>query len=66
MKISSNTDIEEANRIRNAIRENGGYCVCKIEKKEENRCICDEFLNQKAGPCQCGLYIKEFDNEENF
>lgn len=33
------------------------YCPCKIQKIEENKCPCDDFIN--TGKCCCKLWIKE-------
>jgi len=41
-----------------AILENGGYCPCKFEQIDENKCMCDEFTKQESGECSCGLYSK--------
>ena len=59
MKFRVTDDIELKEKIRQAIKENGGYCPCKLERNENTKCICKEFLEQGLGPCHCGLYIKE-------
>lgn len=59
MKFRVTDDIELKEKIRQAIKENGGYCPCKLEQNENTKCICKEFLEQGLGPCHCGLYIKE-------
>jgi len=58
MKIVVSPDTEVVNLIRQGLKETGGYCPCRVEKTEENRCMCQEFLKQDVGPCHCGLYIK--------
>ena len=58
MKIRKNPDTEHANEILQALRENGGYCPCKIEKTDDTKCVCLEFRQQQSGMCHCGLYIK--------
>jgi hypothetical protein len=51
---------ENSEAIQRAIRENQGYCVCQIEKTEDTKCMCKEFLeSQVIGECHCGLYKKE-------
>ena len=45
-------------RIRELLQRNGGYCPLKKEHLEENRCMCQEFRDQKSGWCRCGLYEK--------
>lgn len=59
MKIRLNADKEYVKNMREKLKENGGYCPCKLEKNEDTKCICKEFLEQGLGPCHCGLYIKE-------
>ena len=59
MKIRVTPDAEYAAEVRRRIKENDGYCPCKIVKSAETKCMCKEFLEQKAGECRCGLYIKE-------
>ena len=54
-------DKEKAAEIRRAIRENGGHCVCAVQKTPDTKCICKEFRERKEpGPCRCGLYEKSF------
>lgn len=60
MKITLNNDENEVKKIKEAIRNNQGYCPCQIEKNENTKCICKNFLNQKeSGWCHCGLYYKD-------
>ena len=60
MKITQNPNKEEVNYIKGKIKENDGYCPCQLEKNENTKCICQNFLNQKEdGWCHCGLYYKE-------
>lgn len=62
MKITQNPNKEEANCIKEKIKENDGYCPCQLEKNENTKCICKNFLNQEEdGWCHCGLYYKEMD-----
>lgn len=60
MKIEVIKDKEQAKLIRSAIKANGGYCCCSIEKTEDTKCICKDFIeNIPAGKyCHCGLYYK--------
>lgn len=59
MKITQNPNKEEVNYIKGKIKENDGYCPCQLEKNENTKCICQNFLNQKEdGWCHCGLYYK--------
>lgn len=59
MKIRSNPNRELVKEIREKLKENDGYCPCKIVKNKDTKCICKEFIEQGLGPCHCGLYIKE-------
>lgn len=58
MKIKVSEDKELVAEIRARLKENGGYCPCRISKTEENKCMCKEFREQTEGECHCGLYIK--------
>lgn len=62
MKIRLNDDKELVETIRKKLKENDGYCPCRITKTPESKCMCKEFLNQAEGECHCGLYIKEKDD----
>lgn len=62
MKIKVNPDKELVNIIRQKLRENDGYCPCRVQKTPDTKCICKEFLEQAEGECHCGLYIKEKDD----
>lgn len=61
MRIKVTDDIELKEAIRKGLKETGGYCPCRLEHIPENKCMCQEFLNQEEGSCHCGLYIKEKD-----
>lgn len=59
-----NEDRELVDKIRAGILKRGGYCPCKLDKSEENHCMCEEFRGQIADPgfegfCHCMLYYKE-------
>ena len=59
MIIKQTDDKEFAREVRRKIKENDGYCPCKLEKNDDTRCICKEFVEQEElGACGCGLYIK--------
>lgn len=60
MKIKVSDDKKLVEEIRAKLKENSGYCPCKLVKTPDTKCICKEFLNQDyVGPCHCGLYYKE-------
>ena len=64
MKIRYNEDRKIVEAIREGLRKKEGYCHCRLEKSEENMCMCQEFRDQIADPdfegyCHCRLYYKE-------
>lgn len=60
MKIKVNEDKVLVEKIRAKLKENGGYCPCRLKKTEDTKCMCKEFIeSNEPGPCHCGLYIKE-------
>ena len=64
MKIRLNEDPEYVAKIRNGLLKKEGYCPCRIQRTEENYCMCQEFRDQIADPefegyCHCRLYYKE-------
>ena len=62
MTIKVTQDKEHAEKIRKLIKNNGGYCPCRLVRTEDTKCICKEFLEQDEGACHCGLYIKVKDD----
>lgn len=64
MAIKQNPDKEYANEVRKKLKENGGYCPCRLEKTPDTKCMCKEFREAENGMCHCGLYIKENSIEE--
>lgn len=63
-KIMLNPDQATVARIREGLKEKGGYCPCRAEKLPEFKCICEEFKAQCADPefegfCHCQLYYKK-------
>ncbi|MBQ4119525.1 MAG: ferredoxin thioredoxin reductase catalytic beta chain [Clostridia bacterium] len=67
MKIKLNPDKEVVKAIKEGLKQKGGYCPCRYEKTEDNKCICKEFREQIADPdfegfCHCMLYYKEKEN----
>ena len=64
MAIRLNEDKELVARIRDGLKMKDGYCPCRLEKTEDNKCMCKEFRDQIADPnfegyCHCLLYYKE-------
>lgn len=64
MKIIFNPDEKVVSAIRNGLKKKEGYCPCRIQKTDDNLCMCKEFRDQIADPnfegfCHCRLYYKE-------
>lgn len=63
MKVTFNENEEIVKVIKEGLEKSGGYCPCRREKNEENKCICKEFREQIKDPdfegyCHCMLYYK--------
>lgn len=63
MKIMLNPDSETVALVKAGLKARGGYCPCRAEKTEDNKCMCKEFREQIADPnfegyCHCMLYYK--------
>ena len=56
IRLSDNKELVE--EIRQKLKENDGYCPCRIEKKDDTKCMCKEFREQEDGECHCGLFVK--------
>ena len=61
MKIEFNKDEKIVKAIRDGLKRKDGYCPCRIQKTEDNICMCKEFRDQIADPnfegyCHCRLY----------
>lgn len=65
MKIKLSEDNDLVNDIRQQLKDNDGYCPCRLEKTLDTKCMCKEFKMQlEEGPCHCGLYEKYYIEEE--
>ena len=63
MAVTLNTNEEIVKTIKEGLKKKGGYCPCRLEKKDEYKCMCKEFREQIADPdfegyCHCQLYYK--------
>lgn len=63
MAVRLNSDKELVKAIKEGLKQKQGYCPCRLEKKEEYKCICEEFKAQINDPdfegyCHCRLYYK--------
>lgn len=66
MAVTLNKDQEMVAQIRRGLERTGGYRPCRVQRTEENKCICQEFRQQIADPsfegyCHCMLYYKSKD-----
>ena len=66
MPIRLNENAEVVAMIKQGLKEKNGYCPCRREQIEDNKCICKEFREQMADPdfegyCHCMLYYKSKD-----
>ncbi len=66
MAIRLNENKEIVDHIKAGLKARGGYCPCRLERREEYKCICEEFRAQIADPefegyCHCLLYYKSKD-----
>ena len=63
MKVTLNPDKEVVRAIKEGLQKTGGYCPCRLQRTEENKCMCQEFRDQIKDPdfegfCHCLLYYK--------
>ena len=61
IKLNENKEVVKG--LRDAMKENGGYCPCRREHTPDTKCMCKEFRDQIADPtfegyCHCMLYYK--------
>lgn len=66
MKVTLNPDVEIVKMVREGLKRTGGYCPCRLDRSEENKCMCEEFKGQIQdenfeGFCHCMLYYKTKD-----
>lgn len=65
MKLIKNPhwSAEQINSFRDTLKENDGFCPCRLEHLEGNKCICKDFASKIEdkdfeGECHCGYYYK--------
>ena len=66
MAVRLNEDKELVADIKAGLKAKDGYCPCRLERTEDNKCLCKEFRDQIADPefegyCHCMLYYKSRD-----
>lgn len=63
LKVKLNPDAEFVEDMKRQIKDNGGYCPCRLTKSADTKCRCKEFRdmvnNGTPGMCHCGLFIAE-------
>ena len=59
IKVSDDKEVVEL--IRQKLKDNEGFCPCRLEKTADTKCMCKEFREQEEGTCHCGLYVKTKD-----
>lgn len=59
LKIIPNSDKKTYDLITSQIKENDGYCACRLVRDQNTKCICSDFKNQTTeGFCYCGRFQK--------
>lgn len=63
MKVTFNPDPDVVRTVQEGLKRTGGFCPCRLERTEENKCMCKEFRDQIKDPdfegfCHCLLYHK--------
>ncbi len=66
MAVRFNENAELVAKIKEGLAKKGGYCPCRLEMNDDNKCICKEFRQQISDPdfegyCHCMLYYKSKD-----
>ncbi len=69
MAVSLNKNKEIVKLVQEGLKKTGGYCPCRRERTQENKCMCEEFRKQIADPdfegyCHCMLYYKSKENKK--
>lgn len=66
MAVTLNPNADIVATVKEGLKRTGGYCPCRLERTDENKCICTEFRKQMEDPefegfCHCMLYYKTKD-----
>ena len=64
--ITQNLPLGAAEKLREKIKNNGGYCLCTLVKDDRHICgPCKDFLEdgQTDNVCHCGLYHKRVEED---
>ena len=62
-KFVINPDAEFVKGLRRRIKNNSGFCPCRLEKIPDNKCPCKDF--RENGECCCGLYVRDYSAEDS-
>lgn len=46
IKVKQNDDKALVLKIRQKLKENGGYCPCVLTRRAEDKCMCKTFRDQ--------------------
>ena len=63
INIIQNPNKEFVEKIKQRIKDNDGYCPCRVEKTIDNKCPCLDFRD--TGNCICGLYVNQKEEISN-
>lgn len=55
-------DLKHVSEISKALKENEGYCPCRLKRTPDTKCMCKEFREMEEGICHCGMYQKIIEN----
>lgn len=55
MGMILNPDIVKRRKVARAVKENGGYCPCMLERSVDTKCPCKD--KRELEVCICGLYV---------
>ena len=63
-KVRLNENEAVVKTVKDGLKRTGGYCLCRVERTEAYKCMCEEFRRQIEDPefegyCHCMLYYKE-------
>ena len=50
MAVSLNEDAVVVKTVKDGLKRTGGDSPCRLQRTEENKCICKEFREQIADP----------------
>lgn len=53
MRRKFSNDTELVKTIKEGLKQRKGYCPCKVEKIEDNKCPCKEAREERS--CHCGF-----------